>query len=139
MQFLESNSIERNLFDYLDMPPLLGKRKRRGELKEQSSSSSEGEGVSSNTHFQALVQKHFESHFEPLEGGFTRRNHVEEIRIPQLSTDSSVGTDWEGLSEPEDGGRVSAVEVISHKTVQNGGGEEIAKTELKKFMVWRTK
>ena len=105
----------------------LGKRKRRDQLQFPDEAA-KVELDDDHTSLQALFQKHFEAKFEPLK----HINHTIGSRdLSQLSsTDESSISDWEGLSDEEEG----SPEIISYdpSTVSNA---ELPDQEIRSFMV----
>lgn len=103
----------------------LGKRKRRDQLR--SPSEAENAELDDDTDLQALLQKHFEAKFEPLQYIDHKIGNRELSRSP--SADESSISDWEGLSDEEkDGPEIINCDL---STVSN---EELPNQEIRSFM-----
>ena len=104
------------------MAPLLGKRKRRGDiLNSQTLTSSDV----SPERLHELFREHFESNFKPLEGSTPVSNNVE---APDVPAGSESDSEWDGCSEEE-----RPIEVV-HEFIPPASTIEFSKGELKSFM-----
>lgn len=83
-----------------------------------------------DSHLQALFRQHFESRFKPLEGLPSPR--LKRSNADEESPEDQSESDWEGLSDVEDG---KQVEVVEHTLSTGDKRAEVPKEELKTFMV----
>ena len=105
------------------MGEILGKRKRRADLQIDEPTSS---GSADNERLRLLLQKHFETKYEPLEYS-PLPTTLEFDTGSQHSLESEP--DWDGLSDADEYDVVQTVEHIS-----NVSSEPVPKEELKTFM-----
>ncbi|KAK4456138.1 protein FAF1 [Podospora aff. communis PSN243] len=112
------------------MPAALGKRKR-GASKE------EGEDGDDKAQLQALLQRHFEARFKPLDATFAqpaaREDDDDEDEDDERLTDHSE-SEWDGISEDEDSD-TPKVEVIDYTTSSKTDiTATMSKKELKAYL-----
>jgi hypothetical protein len=108
------------------MATTLGKRKRRqvGVTKEDQREHS-GDSGALEIDAQELFRRHFEAKFKPLPAV----KKVEKV-VEETENDSEDESDWDGISEDEEG----AVEVVEH-TDAHARMALMSKEEVKAFMV----
>jgi len=80
------------------MTAALGKRKR-GAPKED-----EGEGENDKAQLQALLQRHFEARFKPLDATFSRPAEDEDGDEDDDTLSDFSDSEWDGISEGDDDG-----------------------------------
>ena len=114
------------------MTLILGKRKRRSELVEDSVDSQQSLNEQSTSGLQNLFRQHFEAAFEPLDNLDLLPNNADIIETD--SSGSESGADWNGFSEDEDNG----AELIYHSN-SSKSREDVPREEFKTFMVSATR
>lgn len=139
------------------MAPLpTGKRKRREELSDQNSnqlwetdeeSRSPNNDVDDIEKLQALLRKHFEARFAPLEGEpslpASKRNDTDRIDMkkhkqvePESESEFESEAGWEGISDDEEEGEKKvAANVIEHQFTEARTSGNLLNGEFKSFMV----
>lgn len=111
-----------------------GKRKRDAAVISRQYDQEEARSPSPNpVDAHALLRKHFESRFEPLEQTIPMRQDEPEISS-ESHTDDEDGSDWDGISDG-DGDDDAAPEVIEHTDLHQRSKDEMDKLERKEFMV----
>lgn len=110
------------------MSQVLGKRKRR-RAAEAEEKNNNGDEAGDAVDFQALLRKHFESRFEPLETTATPASEIIAAKPAQSDDEADEGSDWTGLSEDGD----PVVEIIVHDNSHQAA--KLSGAELRAFMV----
>ncbi|KAI9726255.1 MAG: hypothetical protein M1835_003775, partial [Candelina submexicana] len=109
---------------------VFGKRKR--ETRSSLAASSDDAPISGqDDRPEAVFRRHFEAQFEPLEKSIIE---AEALQVAAQSRESSIGddeSDWNGLSDSEDG---STIEIVEHIMTNGARRNKLSKEELKSFM-----
>ncbi|KAI4178200.1 MAG: hypothetical protein L6R41_008496 [Letrouitia leprolyta] len=111
------------------MTVLLGKRKRRQPIADLERHGHPTQDSSDNNHLQNILQRHFETKFEPLENP-TRGSTQEAVLIEEFPSDT-YGTDWSGFSEDDERENALIVKYENHKNHK----ADVSRQDLKYFMV----
>ena len=109
------------------MAVVLGKRKRRADL---GASKHEVRGSQANERLQALLRRHFETSYEPLNLALPAPPEAEAASDAMEDENSEDG--WEGLSDKEES---EVIEVVHHDYASGVREEDSLKQEWKAFMV----
>ncbi|KAK0623396.1 hypothetical protein B0T14DRAFT_516127 [Immersiella caudata] len=112
------------------MPATLGKRKRGAPKKE-------GENGEDKAQLQALLQRHFEARFKPLDPIFSQpppENHDDDENEDDDTLSDPSETEWDGISEDEDSD-TPKIEVIDYtSTSKIDITATMSKKELKAYL-----
>jgi hypothetical protein len=100
---------------------MIGKRKRDTAVASRSSKTEDEEQTSTVPDTSAahdLFRKFFEAQFEPLElpGGQINREQESQEDEQDYSDGSESGSEWDGVSEEEEGNQVEVVEYQDRTT-----------------------
>lgn len=116
---------------------MVGKRKRDTSVVSRSADDKEPSPTTTDASTHDVFRRYFEAQFQPLElpGGPVSRDteNVEEDDDEVESEESDSGSEWGGISEPEDG--ANKVEVVEHDS-SNNTADLMDKKARKAFMVW---
>lgn len=117
------------LSTHIAMALILGKRKRRDEIRSLHSDKYLQLDSEVSQRLQELLQGHFEATFTPLEG--ISQPLQKDQNIGSNSTEDAE-SEWEGLSDADEVGQPQVV----HHGASRSSKAEVSKEERKTFMVW---
>lgn len=118
---------------------MIGKRKRDTSVVSRSTTVDDEEPTPTTADASAhdVFRRYFEAQFQPLElpGGPVSREaeNEDEEEEDEESEESDAGSEWGGISEPEDGD--NQVEVVEHDA-SDKSADIMDKKARKAFMVW---